>query len=291
MGKFDHLVGKELESGTFSWDSDRTLLYAIGVGAGSDDPLQELQFTTENTTGLAQQVMPTFMALMSVGGGWIRDLGFPAREWDGYPLGLLHGQQGVSLARPIPPSGTAHLSQVLIGVFDKGSGALCLAETRATLADTGEYLGASRTGLFVRGQGGFGGPRGPADELVWSDPDRAPDLTVSLPIPRNQSLIYRLLGDRNPHGTDPAIAREDGFDKPIFFGLGTYGFSCRALLKGLCDGDVSRFGAIEGRFSQPVFPGDTLDTHIWHTDGGAQFKTTVNSERLVIDRGMFRYMG
>ena len=89
------------------------------------------------------------MVQMAVNGGWIRDLGFPAREWDGYPIGLLHGEQGVSLARPIPPSGTVNLSQVMIGVFDKGSGALCLSETRATLADTGEYLGASRIGLFV----------------------------------------------------------------------------------------------------------------------------------------------
>ena len=291
MGKFDHVVGKELESGTFSWDSDRTLLYAIGVGAGLNNPLEELQFTTENTQGVEQQVIPTFMTQMAVGGGWIRDLGFPAREWDGYPIGLLHGEQGVSLARPIPPSGTANLTQVMIGVFDKGSGALCLAETRATLADTGEYLGASRIGLFVRGQGGFGGPRGPADEQPWVQPDRAPDLTVSLSIPVGQSLIFRLLGDRNPHGTDPAIARADGFDRPIFFGLGTYGFACRALLKGLCDSDVSRFGGIYGRFSKPVFPGETLDTHIWHTDGGAQFQTVVDGDRVVIDRGQFRHAG
>lgn len=289
MAKFDHLVGKELESGIFTWDSDRALLYAVGVGAGLENPLEELQFTTENTQGVAQQVIPSFMALMSPGGGWIRELGFPAREWDGYPEGLVHGEQGVSLARPIPPSGTVHLSQVLIGVFDKGSGALCLAESRATLADTGEYLGASRMGLFVRGQGGFGGPRGPADEQPWQQPDRKPDLTVSQRIPPGQSLIYRLLGDRNPHGSDPAIARADGFPKPIFFGLGTYGFACRALLNGLCGGDTARFGAIHGRFSRPVFPGETLDTHIWHGDGGARFQTTVDNQRIVIDRGVFRY--
>jgi acyl dehydratase len=291
MGKFDEWAGKEVGRGTFSWNSDKALLYAVGVGAGLDNPLEELQFTTENTSGVAQQVIPTFMALMAVGGGWIREMGFPAREWDGYPEGLVQGDQGVSLARPIPPSGTVDLSQVIVGVFDKGSGALCLAETRATLADTGEYLGASRTGLFVRGQGGFGGPRGPADEQPWVKPERPPDLTVSLTVPIGQSLIYRLMGDRNPHATDPAIARADGFERPIFFGLGTYGFACRALLKGLCDGDVARFGGMYGRFSQPVIPGDRLDTRIWHTDGGALFETLANGERRVIDRGTFRYAG
>lgn len=295
MTKFDHLVGKELASGTYSWDSDRALLYAVGVGAGLDDPLQELQFTTENTEGVAQQVIPTFMTLMSPGGDWIRQLDFKARQWDGmdwgYPEGMVHGEQGVSLARPIPPAGTARLSQVLLGVYDKGSGALVLSETRATLADSGEPLGSSRMGLFVRGQGGFGGPRGPDDAQPWTQPDRAPDLTVPLAIPIGQSLIYRLLGDRNPHATDPARAHGDGFERPIFFGLGTYGFACRALLKGLCGGDVSRFGAMDGRFSQPVFPGERLDTHIWHTDGGALFQTVTNGERLVIDRGTFRLAG
>ena len=113
---------------------------------------------------------------------------------------------------------------------------------------------------------------------------------MSLPIPPGQSLIYRLMGDVNPHATDPAIARADGFEKPIFFGLGTYGFACRALLKGLCDGDTARFGGIEGRFAQPVFPGDILNTHIWKTDGGAMFQTVANGERLAIDRGVFRFM-
>jgi len=291
MGKFDEWVGKELETGTFSWTSDDALLYAIGVGAGLLNPLEELQFTTENTTGIEQQVIPTFMTKMAVNGGWIKQLGFPARGWDGYPIGLLHGEQGVSLARPIPPSGTVNLTQTMVGVFDKGSGALCLADTHATLADTGEYLGKSRIGLFVRGEGGFGGPRGPEDEQPWEQPTRAPDLTVSLQIPIGQSLIFRLNGDRNPHGTDPAIATEDGFDMPIFFGLGTYGFACRALLKGLCDGDVAKFGGMHARMSKPVHPGEMLDTHIWHTDGGAQFQTVVGGERVVLDRGTFRYAG
>lgn len=290
MGKFDEWTGKVLETGTYSWDRKRAMLYAVGVGAGLTNPLEELQFTTENTTGVEQKVIPTFLTNMAVSGGWIREMGFPAREWDGYPAGLVHGEQGVSLARPIPPEGAANLEQVMIGVFDKGSGALCVAETRATLADTGEYLGATRTGLFVRGQGGFGGPRGPDDEQPWRPIDRAPDLTVSLQIPVGQSLIFRLMGDVNPHATDPALAKADGFDRPIFFGLGTYGFACRALLKGLCDGDVAKFGGIYGRFSKPVHPGEVLDTHIWHTDGGAQFQTVVGGERVVIDRGQFRYM-
>lgn len=289
MTRFAEFAGKEVGTGTFTWDSDRTLLYAIGVGAGISDPLDELQFTTENTEGVRQEVIPTFMSHMSIRSNWLKELGFPARPWDGYPEGLVQGEQSVRLHRSIPPAGTADLKQVIVGIFDKGSGALIVSDTHATLADTGEPLGFSRTGLFVRGQGGYGGPRGPEDALPWEKQDRAPDLTVSLPLPIGQALIFRLSGDRNPHGTDPAIAKKDGFERPIFFGLGTYGFACRALLKGLCDGNVERFGAMEGRFSQPVIPGEQLDTQIWLTEGGAQFQTLANGERVVIDRGIFRY--
>lgn len=286
MGKFEHLIGKEIENGYCSWDSDRTLLYAVGVGAGLDDPLQEMQFTTENTPGVVQQVLPTFMVLMSAGGSWIPLLGFESDHQK--PLGMVHGEQGVTLMRDIPVSGRAHVSRVLTGVYDKGSGALVVTRTHVTL-DTGEYLGFTRMALFVQGQGGFGGPRTPEDEQPWARPEREPDMRVSLPVGRNQSLIYRLLGDRTLHGTDPAGARADGFERPVFYGLGTFGVAGRAMLRGLCDEDVSRFGSMGGRFSKPVFPGDRLDALIWKTEGGALFQMLANGERVVLDRGVFRH--
>jgi acyl dehydratase len=289
MGKYDHLIGREMGRGEFAWDSDRALLYAVGVGAGLDDPLKELQFTTENTPGLAQQVIPTFMTLMSVDSDWIEAFNFG--DGGRYPVGMVHGEQGVTLARPIPASGAVRISRVLKGVYDKGSGALVVAETSAHLVETGEYLGATRMGLFVQGQGGFGGPRTPPDERAWSRPERAPDLSVSLPVGLNQSLIFRLLGDRNLHGTDPARSRADGFERPVFFGLGTYGVACRALLRGLCDDDVTRFGSIDCRFSKPVHPGDRLDAVIWRTETGAVFQMFANGERLVLDRGLFQFAG
>jgi acyl dehydratase len=287
MDKYDHLVGRELVNGYWSWDSDRALLYAVGVGAGLDDPLKELQFTTENTPGVAQQVIPTFMTLMGLKSDWLELLGWKSEGLS--PVGMVHGEQSVTLARPLPVSGKAHLSTVLRGVYDKGSGALVVKETRITLADTGEHLGSTCMRLFAQGKGGFGGPRGPAVESVWSRPDRSPDARIALPVGLNQSLIYRLSGDRHPHGTEPGRARADGFERPIYYGLGSFGVACRALLKALCDGDVARFGHMEGRFSKPVYPGDRLDTSIWRTDEGAVFQMVANDERLVLDRGVFRF--
>ena len=286
MNSYDHLIGQELARGDWSWDADKAMLYAVGVGAGLHDPLQELQFTTENSPGVSQQVLPTFMTIMGIAGNWAEPFGLGDSI---YPVGVVHGEQSVALARPIPPDGAVHLSRTLVGVYDKGSGALIVMETRATLADSGEYLGAARMSLFVQGKGGFGGPRRPAGEPLWSLPDREPEAIVSFPVGLNQSLIYRLLGDHNLHGTDPARARADGFPRPVFYGLGTFGVACRALLAGLCDGDVARFGSIDGRFSKPVHPGDRLDTRIWRTDGGAVFQVLANGGNIVLDRGIFRF--
>src|SRR6201993_252978 len=109
MGKYDHLIGKEIENGYFAWNADRAMLYAVGVGAGLADPLQELQFTTENSPGVAQQVLPTFMVLMSGGGEWIPSLGFGAGG--NAPIGMVHGEQSISLARNIPPQGRGDVSR------------------------------------------------------------------------------------------------------------------------------------------------------------------------------------
>jgi acyl dehydratase len=251
--------------------------------------LDELQFTTENSPGIEQQVLPTFLVLMHAGGAdWISALDFGGGA-NNPPIGMVHGEQVVSLARPIPAQGKVHVSRVLIDVYDKGSGALVVTESRVTLAESGDYLGSARASLFVQGRGGFGGPRRPPDETDWTRPDRPADVTVVLPVGLNQSLIYRLSGDRTLHGTDPVRARADGFEKPVFFGLGTFGVAGRALLKGLCGGDVARFGHIQGRFSKPVHPGDELETHIWRTNEGALFQVVANRDRVVFDRGVFRF--
>lgn len=287
MANYDHLIGTEMASGSWSWDADRALLYAVGVGVGLDDAQRELHFSTENTPGQPQQVIPTFATLMGLPNQLSEMMGWTKEGLS--PVGMVHGEEAVTLARPIPLQGTVDLRMVLKGIYDKGSGALVVKETTLTLADTGETLGTTVMKLFVLGKGGFGGPRGPESEADWTRPDRAPDQVVSLPVGVNQSLIYRLSGDRHPHGTEITRARADGFEKPIFYGLGTFGVTCRALLRGLCDNDAARFEHIEGRFSKPVYPGDRLDTLIWQEDDGVRYQVLANGERIVIDRGLFRY--
>jgi acyl dehydratase len=274
----DHtLVGEPGEARERSWTSKDALLYAIGVGAGLGDPLRELQFTTENSEGIEQQVLPTYGVLLAQGGA-SRSLGDFDRAM------LVHAEQYVELRRPLPVEGTVRTSTTVTGIYDKGSGALVESESVAVDTATGQPVITSRTGTFIRGEGGFGGERG--SSAPWQLPDRAPDHKVVEPTRPEQALLYRLSGDRNPLHVDPKFAARGGFSRPILHGLCTYGFTGRVLLQELCGSDPARFSSMTGRFSAPVLPGDFLVISIWRDgDGTASFQTAKEDGTVVIDRG------
>ncbi len=287
----DHsLVGLTGEPRERAWTSTDALLYAVGVGAGLDDPLQELEFTTENSEGLTQQVLPTFAVLISQAR--------PARRLGDFdPALLVHAEQSFELHRPLPVAGAVRTASTVTGIYDKGSGALIHVENVAVDAATGEPLVTARSGTFIRGEGGFGGERGGSEP--WERPDRPADHQVVLPTRPEQALLYRLSGDRNPLHADPKFAARGGFARPILHGLCTYGFTGRALLHALCGSDPARFLSMAGRFTQPVYPGQALVVSIWLADGAggagagsgstALFQAATQDGPVVIDRGVLRF--
>ena len=84
---------------------------------------------------------------------------------------------------------------------------------------------------------------------------------------RDQALLYRLTGDRNPLHADPAFAAPAGFDRPILHGLCTYGMTLKAVVDTLLDGDVTRVRSCATRFAGVVHPGETLRVRMWRGDG------------------------
>ncbi|MFO7251841.1 MAG: MaoC/PaaZ C-terminal domain-containing protein, partial [Actinomycetes bacterium] len=273
------LVGVESDPVERSWTSTDALLYAVGVGAGLDDPTAELAFTTENSEGVPQRVLPTFAVLLTQGTG-SRRLG----DFD--PAMLVHAEQAFELHRPLPPSGTVRVTSKVTGIYDKGSGALVVSESLAVDPASGEPMITSRSSVFIRGEGGFGGDRGPRTE--WKVPEREPDHVVTYRTRPEQALIYRLSGDRNPLHSDPAFAARAGFPRPILHGLCTYGFTGRALLHTLAGSDPARFAAMSGRFTAPVFPGDALTVSMWADGEQVWFRTAKDDGTIVIDRGEAR---
>jgi acyl dehydratase len=281
MGLDHSLVGVRSEPQQRSWDSKDALLYAVGVGAGLGNPLEELEFTTENCQGIEQQVLPTFGVLIAQAR--------PHRSLGDFDRAMLvHAEQFFELHRPLPVAGTVRTVSTVTGIYDKGSGALVVSENVAVDEATGEPLVTARSGTFIRGEGGFGGPRG--TDPPWERPDREPDQRIVMRTRPEQALIYRLSGDRNPLHVDPKFAARGGFSQPILHGLCTYGVTGRALLHALCASDPARFRSMSGRFSRPVLPGESLTVSMWQQGDRdtVLFQTTREDGVVVIDRGRFR---
>ncbi len=270
-------VGSKGEPVEVSWTSKDCLLYAVGIGAGT----HELAFTTENTNDVEQQVFPTFPVVI----GWGKGTAL-GKIGSFNPALLVHGQQSVTLHRPIPVEGAATLQSEVTGMYDKGKAAVVVTTTTATLDD--EPLYTNTASVFIRGEGGWGGDRGPSGPRN-EPPEREPDRRVTYETSPNQALLYRLSGDRNPLHSDPAFAAMGGFDRPILHGLCTYGFTGRALLHTFCASDPARFHHIEGRFTSPLRPGEALTVNRWEAGDGEVVFTTAAGDRLVIYQGLLKY--
>lgn len=253
------------------WTSTDCLLYALGIGADED----ELAFCTENTGGVPQRVYPMFAVVPGV---TVPEVMAHLGSFDRSKL--VHAEQSIELAGPLPVAGRVAVTSRISEITDKGSGALVRATTDAVDPDTGELRFRCVSSVFIRGEGGFGGPRGGSTSVEV--PDREPDHQVTYLTRSDQALLYRLSGDRNPLHSDPAFARRGGFPRPILHGLCTFGFTGRALLARLCDFDPARLRAMQARFTSPVLPGDRLTVAIWRQGDEAVFQTRAQDDRVAL---------
>lgn len=260
-------IGADLGTREFTWTSTDVLRYhlALGAGARPADP-RELRYVLEDRL----QVLPTF-GVVAPG---FRTFEPPALRFPGIEVDLakvLHGTQSITVTGPLPASGAAVARSRIADVWDKGKAAVIVRET--TVSDAaGAPLWMASSSIFARGEGGFGGHRGPAS--VSAVPDRAPDRVVEVPVLPQQALLYRLCGDRNPLHADPEFAARAGFERPVLHGLCTYGMVCKSLVDTLLAGDVARVASFATRFAGVVFPGETLRVHVWTTATGCTATAT-----------------
>ncbi|WP_318203814.1 MaoC/PaaZ C-terminal domain-containing protein [Streptomyces sp. SCL15-4] len=246
-------------AGEITWDHKDVQLYHLGIGAGrpATDP-DELRYTLESRL----HVLPSFATVAGNGSpGVISGLSMPGIDVD--LARVLHGGQSIEVHRPIPVRGTATATGRIAAVYDKGTAAVLVMRTEA--ADADGPLWTSEARIFVRGEGGWGGDRGPAGRL--GPPAGDPDRIVERPVREDQALLYRLCGDWNPLHADPDFARRAGFDRPILHGLCTYGMTLKAVVDTLLDGDVTRVRGYDTRFAGVVFPGETLRIRMWREAG------------------------
>ncbi|MCX4801904.1 MaoC/PaaZ C-terminal domain-containing protein [Streptomyces sp. NPDC058682] len=251
--------------GDIGWDHKDIQLYHLGLGAGlpATDP-DELRYTLESKL----HVLPSFATVAGAGMAMLGGLAAPGIDVN--LAAVLHGGHSIELHRPIPVKGRATSRSKVAAVYDKGKAAVIVL--RSEVADADGPLWTSDAQIFVRGEGGFGGERGPSakEEL----PGRAPDRTEERHIREDQALLYRLSGDWNPLHADPEFAKTAGFDQPILHGLCSYGMTLKAVVDTALGGDVSRVRAYRTRFAGIVYPGETLRIRMWQEPGRVQISVT-----------------
>ena len=233
-----------------------TILYALGLGCGADpDAPDDLRFVYEK--GLL--ALPTMAVVLAYPGNWLE-----SDESTADYSKVLHGEQSLTLHRPIPPAGTVIGRTRIVDLLDKGRDKGAILYTERTILDkaSGAPIATMASTTMLRGDGGWGGKPGP-QPAPHKLPESAPQLTLDLKTHANSALIYRLSGDRNPLHADPKAAAAGGFKTPILHGLLTFGVAGRALVKGCCGGDPARLRSMQVRFSAPVLPGETIRTEMW----------------------------
>lgn len=258
-------VAAEPRSTDIAWNHKDIQLYHLGLGAGlpATDP-DELRYTLESKL----HVLPSFATV--AGGGMALAGGLSAPGVDVNLAHVLHGGQTVTLHRPIPVAGRAVQTSAVPAVYDKGKAAVIVMRSEAV--DDDGPLWTCETQIYVRGEGGFGGERGPS--VRREPPDRAPDRVEERTVREDQALLYRLSGDWNPLHADPEFARLAGFDRPILHGLCTYGMTLKAVVDTALGGDVSRVRSCTTRFAGVVFPGETLRMRMWQDEARVQVAVT-----------------
>ena len=281
-------LGAELGTTTGHYGPDDVILYHLGVGAGFDATnAKELEYTFEK--GL--KVLPSFAVVAASsftsrvrralepssgdGGGGLFNA--PGLEFN--PAMLLHGEQETILHKPLPTEATFTTEGRVAEIFDKGKAALVIVENTSK-DESGEPLFTIRMSLFLRGEGGFGGPSGPPPRHV--KPEREPDGVIESPTLAQQALLYRLNGDKNPLHADPEFAKMGGFDTPIIHGLCSYGIACKAIVDHVLDGDTAAVTGYAARFAGVAFPGETYRTAYWKEGNDILLEVTSKERDAVI---------
>jgi len=252
-----------------------TILYALGVGLGADPcDADQLKFVYERNL----QALPTMAIILGYPGPWYAhpDTGITRTH-------VVHGEQSFAIHQPLPAEGAIVGHTKIAGVIDKGKDKGALVMTECTVRDqaSGNTLCTLTSTSFCRADGGFGGPSGPV-KPVHPIPDTPPDAVCDLPTLPQAALIYRLSGDYNPLHADPAYAQKAGFKMPILHGRCTFSVAGHAVLKTCCGYDAARFRSMAGRFSSPVYPGETIRTEIWRNGNIVSFRSTVPARGVTV---------
>ncbi|KAI8915798.1 hypothetical protein EDD86DRAFT_186096 [Gorgonomyces haynaldii] len=243
----------QFKTATFEYTQRDVILYNLGVGAKKT----ELDFVYEANDKFkpvpTYGVIPAFAYQME-------HIPFGDFLPEFNPMMLLHGEQYLEIHKPIPTAGKMTQTGQIVDILDKGKGASVVL--RVTTKDaSGDIVTVNEFTFFIRGSGGFGGKKDSdrgAATASNDPPSRPADFVFREKTNTDQAAIYRLSGDYNPLHIDPDMSSMGGFDVPILHGLCTFGYAGKHVFR-----KYGEYKSIKARFAKHVFPGETLETHMW----------------------------
>ena len=274
---YDEIMSMTSENVEISYSDKDSILYSLGVGLGNDPMnMAELKYVYENSQ----------VALPSMATNFQYHSPLLLKANINFIL-VVHGEQKLSFSNPLPVSGDFISNAKVIGCYDKGAGkgAIIDVETTINLKKDNTEICKLVSTTFARGDGGFGGPESPKNEIF--KPEGDPDFVHEIKTKPDQALIFRLSGDYNPLHSDPNFAKTAGFEKPILHGMCTYGIACRSVVESVCEGDAKRLKKFDCRFSSPVYPGETIVTEMWKNGSKVYYQSKVKErDKIVIKNGV-----
>lgn len=276
----ERLMNYDIPEVRQSWGPEDCSRYALSLGM-SQDPLDVAQLAFTAGVG-GWQALPMMGLILGHPGFW---MGNPDTGIDA--VRLVHGQEALEIANPLPPEGEVIGKTRVIGIEDKGAdkGALVYSEKLLTDAQTGQLYARIIRTTFLRGNGGFGGALGIKPDPLDA-PDGEPDHIAQIATRPEQALLYRWNGDDNPLHFDPAVAAKAGFERPILHGLCTLGIAGQIALGRLTRWHAAKMRGLSGRFTASVYPGETLAVELWN-DGAFRVRV-IDRDVIAINSGKIR---
>jgi acyl dehydratase len=181
----------------------------------------------------------------------------------------LHSEQDMIFHDSIAPEMALRTQAAVIGVHPRLSGTAVIIKTETRHPDGALVNEQYATLFFRRRMHGRGTGEHAPDHRTPPDARTAARssgqmLTAAQAVDQDQTFRYAEASlDRNPIHLDAEFARSVGLPGIIVHGMCTLAFTSRAVIRTVCGDDPHRLRRLAVRFARPVFPGQTITTHIW----------------------------
>ncbi|OQV06759.1 hypothetical protein CLAIMM_11286 [Cladophialophora immunda] len=262
----------------YTYTDNDVMLYNLSIGAKRS----ELPFIWEESKSF--MALPTFgvIPFFSMDTIYYHGQILPGFKATQSLLGELYLE---ILQDTIPVSGHTSTTRRLIEVLDKGNAAVAVTGYMSSDARTCTPLFYNEVSFFMRGAGGFGGPRERSHQTpsarTYTMPSRRPDAVDEFRTSEEQAALYRLTGDRMAMHVDPEFSKQGGFPIPILHGMCFMGVAGKQLFQ-----RYGMYRSIKVKFAGPVVPGQTLRTESWKSGDLVVFQTrVVETDKLCIAGG------